>query len=296
VNPKHLTDTMRLSDEAASSLMTLEEAYVLAKREWIDPPAAVKFELLPMLTGLIGGMRPKEFTILCGPTGSGKSSLLAVMSASMLITRDKHLVASVETGYEDFVRRVSSVLTNEDMNTGERVSEQKLARFERSYDFILKSGDLLLSRIDNRMSLEFMVEKLRYAVSVGCKVALMDNLNFFMEITRSSEAIVEMDRVVHELIMFCKTNPIHIVMVMHPKKTDGGRVTSEFDIKGSSTAVQESHNVLLFNRVTEEMLQEGFLPTHREIKIAKLRRNGRAVGRTVIIDGSTPRYVECEIR
>lgn len=293
---KTLSEEIQLQSEANASLMDFPEAYHLAKQSWINPPQAVKLEHLPMLTGLIGGLRPQEFTILCGPTGSGKTSLLAMMSASMMITRDKHMVASVETGYEDFARRVVSVILDRDLNTGERVSPEVFAEIESNYGFLISADDLILSRVDNRMSLDFLMAKLKAAVARGCKVALMDNLNFFMDVTKSSETIIEMDRVIHEIIMFCKTNPIHIVMVMHPKKTDGGRITSEFDIKGSSTAVQEAHNVMLFNRVTQEMLTSGFKDTHREIKIVKLRRNGRAVGKTVIIDGASPRYLECEIR
>jgi hypothetical protein len=73
-------------------------------------------------------------------------------------------------------------------------------------------------------------------------------------------------------------------MIMHPKKTEHGRVESEFDIKGSSTAVQEAHNVFLFNRPGADLLeQEIAKPFDREIKIAKMRRRGRAVGARVIL-------------
>jgi len=67
---------------------------------------------------------------------------------------------------------------------------------------------------------------------------------------------------------------------MHPKKTDHGRVESEFDIKGSSTAVQEAHNVWLFNRPSKAVIEEDpeKFKQFREIKIAKCRRYGRFVG------------------
>ena len=118
----------------------------------------------------------------------------------------------------------------------------------------------------------------------GSKIAIIDNLNFFLEVTSQQNAVIEMDRVIHELIIFCKQVPIHVIMVMHPKKTDGGRVESEFDIKGSSTAVQEAHNVLLWNRPHPDLIKMGRASEgDRELKLAKMRRRGRYVHRRLII-------------
>jgi len=128
--------------------------------------------------------------------------------------------------------------------------------------------------------IDYMVE------THGVKVCFIDNLNFFMEVTSAQQSIVEMDRVIHELIMFCKRTPVHIVMVMHPKKTVDGRVESEFDIKGSSTSVQEAQNVILFNRPKEQLIDEGMATWgDRELTIAKMRRRGAAVGAKIILRG-----------
>jgi hypothetical protein len=73
-------------------------------------------------------------------------------------------------------------------------------------------------------------------------------------------------------------------MVMHPKKTVDSRIESEFDIKGSSTAVQEAHNVFLWNRPNKKDLETNFRhPSDRELKIAKMRRRGKYVGKTILM-------------
>ena len=114
-----------------------------------------------------------------------------------------------------------------------------------------------------------------------------------MEVTRSTEVVLEMDRIIHDLIILCKQIDIHIVMIMHPKKTDHGRVESEFDIKGSSTAVQEAHNVFLLNRPTFQQIQnENRCAFDRDLKIAKMRRNGLYVGKSVVFNSQGTRYLD----
>lgn len=239
----------------------------------------------------------REFTILCGATGVGKTSLLANLSANFICQKIPHFVASVETGDEDFTRRVASVLLDVDINDGRVYPKEKVKEWEDSIKTLMDNDILQLSSIDNRMPSFLMLQKLKYAHDeLGCKIALLDNLNFFLEVKTSSESIIEMDRVVHDLIMFVKKTEMHVVMVMHPKKTDHGRVESEFDIKGSSTAVQEAHNVFLFNRAKLENVRDGKpKDTARELKAVKLRRRGRYVGKSVIFDGSSPSYRELDL-
>lgn len=117
----------------------------------------------------------------------------------------------------------------------------------------------------------------------GCKVAMIDNLNFFLDVTTAQNAVIEMDRVIHDLIIFCKRTDVHVIMVAHPKKTDNARVNSEYDIKGSSTAVQEAHNVLLFNRIGDDITGK-YPGASREIKIAKVRRMGKYIGSRIVFD------------
>ena len=84
---------------------------------------------------------------------------------------------------------------------------------------------------------------------------------------------------------------MHVIMVMHPKKTEGGRIVSEFDIKGSSTAVQEAHNVFLFNKA--RATKDGLVTKlDREITLNKMRRRGSHVGKTLIFGSVGTRYEE----
>jgi len=264
---------------------TIRETYADAAKELLMPYPSTPIEGFPKLNKIIGGFRPYEFTILCGATGIGKTTLNANLSKSFLIQRVHHFVASVETGHTDFSKRVMSALAGEDWNTGEPVNVERLKAFHAKYGDLFQSDILSLSLYENRFSVEALMSDIAWHVKYRkCQLAIIDNLNFFLEVTRAADQIIEMDRVIHELIIFCKQVPVHVIMVMHPKKNESGRVESEFDIKGSSTAVQEAHNVLLFNRAGEDLIDGRYADLgDREIKIAKMRRKGRAVGSRLVL-------------
>ncbi len=264
---------------------SLADVYVEASRELLIPFESTPIESFPKFTKLTGGLRPKEYSILCGATGVGKTTLVGNLSKSLINQRVPHFVASVETGSTDYVKRIMSALIGEDWNTGDPVPVEKLQNFHSQHGHSFQSEYLWLSLYEDRFSAKKLMNDIAWMVeNKGCKVAIIDNLNFFMDVTRAADQLIEMDRVTHELVVFCKNINVHVIMIMHPKKTDHGRVESEFDVKGSSTAVQEASNVFLFNRPHEELIKEGHATKFdRELKIAKMRRKGRAMGARMIL-------------
>ena len=270
--------------------------YADAMKEFLIPFPSTSLDMFPIFNKSTGGFRPREFSILCGSTGSGKTTLIANWSASLITQGISHFVASVETGHTDFIKRVISCLADENWNTGEVVPLEKLKKFQMQYGDMIRKAETYLSLYDNRFSVTELMSEIALAVKTkNIKIAFIDNLNFFMEVKAATETIQEMDRVIHELIIFCKRIDVHVVMVMHPKKTESGRVESEFDIKGSSTAVQESHNIFLFNRVKREWVDPlgDIEQSDREIKISKMRRRGMSIGKSIILKTSNGvRYFE----
>ncbi len=274
-----------LPEDHEPNAVRVSELYYLAQSEFIAPYPSVRLPSFPMFSEMTGGFRANEFTILCGATGTGKTTLAANWSLDMIEQDIPHFIASVETGATDYIKRMISARAGQDWNTGDRVPTDFLKVFNDQHAEKFKSGSSWVSLYDDRCAVEYLMADLAHMVKHhGCKVAIIDNLNFFMEVTSANQSVVEMDRVIHELIIFCKQLPIHIVMVMHPKKTDHGRVESEFDIKGSSTSVQEAHNVLLFNRVHPDLIKANVADEgDREIMIAKMRRKGKYVRRRIVI-------------
>lgn len=259
--------------------------YPQAAEELLKPYPSVQFRHFPKLNQLTGGLRPHEYSILCGATGLGKTTLLANIARDLVEQQVPTFIASVETGAPDFLKRMMSVFVGRDWNTGDAIAVKDVKDFHIAHGRHFQNEKAWLSLYDSRIRLQSILADLAYyVIHHGVKVAMIDNLNFLMEITRSQDTVVEMDRVTHELIMFVKRAPIHIIMVMHPKKTDGGRVESEFDVKGSSTAVQEAHNVFLFNRASPGLITQNLATEwDRELMIAKMRRRGKYVRRKLLL-------------
>ena len=257
--------------------------------ELLKPYPSMRLPDWDLFNQATGGFRTREFSILCGATGSGKTTWLANVSAQLLKGGIKHFVMSVETGHTDFMKRILSVLSGSDLNAQDFVSTKVVDDIHTRHKGLIHSGLIEFSIYDNRVPLAQLIYDLEVMHSRGCKIAMIDNLNFFMEVSTAANSVIEMDKVVHELIMFCKRIDMHIIMVMHPKKTDHGRVESEFDIKGSSTAVQEAHNVFLFNRPKDADDSNRY---DRELKIAKMRRRGKMVGKSIVYGSFNTRYME----
>lgn len=261
----------------------LREYILDAYQRLLKPTPSVRFKSFPILDKCLGGLRPREYTILCGSTGSGKTSLLAALSVDLVMNGVPVYVASVETGPVDFINRMMSCLVKENWNLGDELPLWKIEDFQQRFPNF-ENVPLYLSRYEDRVSNRKLLGDIENAVQQhGVKIAILDNLNFFMEVTKSADTILEMDRVVHDAIIFCKQIDVHLIVVMHPRKTENSRVENEFDIKGSSTACQEAHNILLWNRPPKPIVEQDPIKyrNFREIKIAKCRRIGRYVGQIV---------------
>lgn len=239
----------------------------------------------PRFNKLVDGFRPHEFSILCGSTGSGKTTLVANWALELIQNDHEVFVAPVEIGAQQFAKRVMSIIARDDAYMGPYYSTEKAEEFKQHF-LNINTHNLFVSSYENRTPRQALLDDIAYMVEeFGVKVVFIDNINFILDITKSSEAIVEMDQTIHDLVIMVKRLPVHIVMVMHPKKTENGMVQSEFDIKGSSTAVQEAHNVFLFNRAPEggdvidsQGRRFKWGPHDRIIHLAKLRTRGKFVG------------------
>jgi archaellum biogenesis ATPase FlaH len=248
-----------------------------------------------LLNKFLNGFPPNEFTILCGPTGTGKTTLLTSWGLALLAGSVPIYVASVEIGKNEFLKKMISGAIGKNFYD---VKKEEKEKYTKAAIAAVGSKNSVLGNYDSRVGhLDLLADILCAHEEKGTRIALLDNLNFMMEVKSSQDQLIAMDRTVHDFVIFCKKVPIHVVMVMHPRKTENGRVISEFDVKGSSTSVQEAANVLLFNRVEQDRdINAGKDTNHktkeelwternrtRELKIAKSRFNGDTVGKTILL-------------
>jgi hypothetical protein len=288
----------KTEQELTDNLLDLPTAFEFAARR--QPSNGLLLSGWDFFNQATKGLRPNEFTILCGPSGIGKTTLLANLNLLFVAQGVPTFSAPVEIGHEDYVQKIASIVSG--MSVVETKAHWQSVR-EKFYPFFFSNPAHVLTCYDSRVShLQLMCDLLHSYETKGTQIALIDNLNFMIDPGDGKNQNAVMDRVMHEWIVFVKKLPIHVIMVMHPRKTENGRVESEYDVKGSSTAIQEAQNVLLFNRLRHmddapTGLEQSDPKLCREIKIAKCRKNGRAVGSRIIfsLDAICERYTERRI-
>jgi archaellum biogenesis ATPase FlaH len=271
--------------------------YADACKELLIPYPSFELSSWPRFNELIGGFRTREFTILCGSTGSGKTTLLAHWAKDFLKSNKRLFVMSVETGHTDFVKRSMSAFAGKDMNKGKGVPLEEVKSFHQQFGSFFSGDGIFLSLYDDRINHNLVLQEIEWhRVKKGCEIVFIDNLNYLLEPCGDNQMVAHMDNVVHSLISYSKATDVHIVMVMHPKKTEHGRVESEFDIKGSSTAVQEAYNIFLFNRPKKKAIESGDKTIYdRELMIRKLRRRGENIGKSLWLKYDGKAYTEQSI-
>lgn len=268
---------------------------------WLDaatklasPPRGISLSWYPQLSRILGGLRPGELTLFCAPTGAGKTQFLANLSAQLVFQGESVFVAPVETGDSDFLIRALSALEKKDYNTNQEFSPECVRQLSKRHSHTVLEKQLYIATYDNRVPVQEMADLLSLVHQEhNVTIAVLDNLNFFLDTVSSQMERAEMDNAIHTFRMLTQKIPIHIILVVHPRKTPNGRVDSEFDVKGSSTAAQEAFNVILFNRPTPEDIASGKRHrTDREMQFPKIRNNGTAVGDRLWFSFSGGRFSE----
>ena len=271
--------------------------YYEAQADLLGGTPSIRLKRFPLLSESIGGLRAHEYTILCGATGTGKTTLCANISADLIEQKIPHFVASVETGAKDYINRVCSVFAGTPLIDGEQVNVEQLRAFNDRYGEHMMGDSMYLSKYEDRVHHHELLATLAWHYKYkGCKVAILDNLNFFTEFNKSTDINLVMDKVTHDFVVFCKRVPMHIIMIMHPKKTVDGFIWDEADIKGSLTSAQEATGIFFWNRPCPYALENGIAnEDDRELMIGKMRRKGKYVRSRIIFKSSdTTSYFEGE--
>lgn len=275
-----------LSDEIEDATIELPDAFARAHSRIQTKPPTFVIPGFEKLTGLAGGIGRHGFTVITGPTGAGKSTLACNLWVNLIAMGKPVYTVPIEIGAEDFIDIAVSIVAGKSRRNL-TVSDYEEAK-RKYFPLFFSNRSHVFGSHESRLShLDFLAEVYYHHINRNVEIAFADNWNFMLEPSAGKDALALNDKALHDCIVFTKKVPVHIFMVMHPRKPDSGaadKVESMYDVKGSSTSIQESQNVWIFNRVDDESLVPPGVEIERcrEIKIAKARYNGRAVGARVI--------------
>lgn len=288
-----------LPDDMEKAYTDLPDAFDSAHKRATERRPGIAIPGHKLLSQACDGIRERGFTVICGPSGKGKTTFLANLWHGFHAAGLPIFAAPVENGRDDFVEMIVSIISGKSRNA---MTPQEWEQVKSGYRYSYFAGrSHVFSNAESRLShLDMLTDIYHAYLTKGTRIALCDNWQFMQDFSDDRNAMAKSDKALHEVVVFTKHVPLHLFMVMHPNKEGMERVANETQIKGSSTAVQEAHNVWLFNPLDPKE-EAPFMKEHalcREVKIAKARYNGRATMSRVIyaINPTSDKYEEHSVR
>jgi len=258
-------------------LLKFDELRPDVAAEMADPEAAgVEFASLPTLNSILKGHRRGELTVLTGPTGIGKTTLLTQIGLDLCARG----VPTVFGSFEIKNTRLSRVMLTQ---LAGKPLEGDPEGFS-SYADTLTTMPMHFLRFFGAADVNAVTDALEYAVDVhDVGHVILDNLQFML----SSVATSMMDRLdaqdvaISRFRRFATEHNVHVTLVIHPRKTDEP-LLSTTSVFGNAKATQEADNVI--------MLQNG--KSFRFLDVRKNRYNGNLGVIPLVFDKSSLLYRE----
>ena len=200
-------------------------------------------------------MRTKEFTVVTGVPGSGKSEFVSNLAANMYLLHDWGLaICSPESlplarYYSMIIEKLEKLPFNKGPH--ERISEERV-----NYWIDRLEGKLdLLFLDDDNMTMDNMLELIKISIyRHGIKLAIIDPFN---ELDVKSHPEMSETQYIDQCLTksrrFARLHDIHLIIVAHPKKlnrdSDGKyHIPDLYSISGSAAWRNKSDNGIVVSR------------------------------------------------
>jgi twinkle protein len=224
-----------------SQIATFDELRQDVYRELLEPGKmrGTPSQSLPTLNKLLKGHRRGEVTVLTGPTGTGKTTLLSQLSLDWCKQGVRTLWGSFEIKN---ARLAKTMLTQ----FAQKNLESNLEEYELWADRFAELPMYFL-RFYGSSEVEQIVDAMEYAVYVhDVEHVVLDNLQFML--SGQARGIDKFDAQEHAIEVFrafATRKNVHVTLVIHPRKELDGAQLGVNSIFGTAKATQEADNVLI---------------------------------------------------
>lgn len=238
---------------ARKKLLKIEDLKhsIIEDLQRLKDSSRIRLKTLPQLSTYLNGLREHEFTILTGPSGSGKTTLLSQISLDYSLQGLSTLWCSFEIKNSRLALTMIEQLTQKSLST----SPDMLISDNLFQDASKTLSNIPLYFYDCyglNFDLEEFLFSLKNAVQANeIKHVIVDNLQFMLSNSwrGSSDKFDAFERTITALRTFCNTIPVHLTLVVHPRKEDDNVVLGLSSISGTAKATQEADNVLILQRI-----------------------------------------------
>lgn len=234
-----------------------------------------------------GGIRLGELTVWSGFTGAGKSTILNQIKLAALEQGYKIGVYSRELPQKQYMNNLGvSACSPEMINmVYDDFKEKDLPIVKKDImnkikkwlgrDFVFMEGE---TNFTDKEIIDYM--EIIYKRD-GVKVFFIDNL-MKIKLSKENGKWETQADFVDKLVNFAQYYGVHIHLVAHPKKPDGGGNVSTYDVAGAAEIVNTAHNVVFIQKIDGKQ-QEKIFETTGE------RPNGVLTMKKNRFDGDTDR-------
>ncbi|KNC48432.1 helicase twinkle [Thecamonas trahens ATCC 50062] len=207
-----------------------------------EQACGVQSRTLPALNKVLKGHRKGELTILTGPTGAGKTSILSQLSLDYAAQGVPTLWGSFELSNVRLVKKMMQQLASLPL-------EHHLDQFDYWAD-AFEALPMHFMKFFGSSDIHAVLDAMEYAVYVNdVEHIVLDNLQFMHSGQgKGFERFELLDKSIEALRKFATEHNVHISLVVHPRKVDDDTLLNTSSVFGTAKATQEADNVIIIQR------------------------------------------------
>lgn len=227
-----------------SQITTFDELRREVYEEILNPLRAcgVQSRTLPSLNRLLKGHRMGEVTVLTGPTGCGKTTLLSQLSIDLCGQGVSTLWGSFEIKNTRLIHKMLTQLAGRSLQGDLKAFEGAADKFE--------ALPMYFMRFFGSTDVDEVLDAMEYAVyAYDVQHILLDNIQFMMAGQgRGFDKFERQDAALDKFRKFASQKNVHLTLVIHPRKEQEDVDLTLTSVFGTAKATQEADNVLILQR------------------------------------------------
>ncbi len=219
---------------------------------------------LVRFSSLLKGFRPNELTVFTGPTGSGKTTVLSQISLDLAAQSMPVLWGSFEVRNARLLQAMLQQIASSPILLGEptangtndvKADKSHEERFEQAFEE-LATLPLQFMNVFGSTPLEHVLELMETSVKDhSIKLIILDNLQFMLSGQGSSnfDKFDLLDQSIAAIRSFCNRHPVHVILVVHPRKELDEMPLGLCSVSGTAKATQEADNVIILQKLENDL-------------------------------------------
>lgn len=229
-----------------------------------DESAGISFKRFWNLNKKLKGHRSGELTVVTGPTGSGKTTLVSELSLDLAMQGVKTLWGSFEISNKRLIMCMLKQFSQCNVETNMDKFEEISCKFKQlPLTFMTYNGPKNIEEV-----IQTMFEA-TYCYDI--QHIIIDNLQFMIGCRPNLDRFAYQDYVISKFREFASKYQVHVTLVVHPRKEDHYMPLQLSSIFGSAKVTQEADNVLILQVKQPDKGSKAFF---KYLEVAKNRYDG----------------------